>query len=90
MNDTQRIGVLGGTFDPVHLGHHDVAVVARRMVGLHRILLVPARVPQEVRDARKDLVGLVRAPEVLLVDLAHAELEHGVQPVRVPGGEEGE
>ena len=40
-----RIGVLGGTFDPIHNGHLDVAGAARRACGLDTVLLVPARVP---------------------------------------------
>ena len=40
-----RIGVLGGTFDPIHNGHLDVADAARSACGLDTVLLVPARVP---------------------------------------------
>jgi nicotinate-nucleotide adenylyltransferase len=40
-----RLGLLGGTFDPIHLGHLDVAEAARQALGLDRILLVPAAVP---------------------------------------------
>ncbi len=40
-----RLGLLGGTFDPIHRGHLDAGRVARRALGLDRVLLVPARVP---------------------------------------------
>lgn len=40
-----RIGVLGGTFDPIHLGHLDAAQAARAGCGLDTVLLVPARTP---------------------------------------------
>ncbi len=40
----QRIGVLGGTFDPVHLAHLAVAEEARVCLPLDIVLLVPARV----------------------------------------------
>ncbi len=40
-----RQGVLGGTFDPIHVGHLDVAEAARRALNLDRVLLMPARVP---------------------------------------------
>ena len=40
-----RLGVLGGTFDPIHLGHLDVARGACRSVALDRVILMPAHVP---------------------------------------------
>jgi len=41
----QRLGVFGGTFDPVHNGHLAAAVNARRALRLDRVLVVPARDP---------------------------------------------
>jgi len=38
-----RIGVFGGTFDPVHVGHLSIALAALETVPLDRILFVPAR-----------------------------------------------
>jgi nicotinate-nucleotide adenylyltransferase len=38
-------GVLGGTFDPVHLGHVHAARCVRRTFGLAEVLLVPSAVP---------------------------------------------
>ena len=40
-----RRAFFGGTFDPVHRGHLDVAAAARRALGLDRLSFVPARVP---------------------------------------------
>jgi nicotinate-nucleotide adenylyltransferase len=40
-----RIGVLGGTFDPIHLGHLAVARQAADGLGLDRVLLLPSRTP---------------------------------------------
>lgn len=40
-----RTGVLGGTFDPIHLGHLAVARQAADGFGLDRVLLLPSRTP---------------------------------------------
>jgi nicotinate-nucleotide adenylyltransferase len=45
MTAVTRIGVLGGTFDPIHLGHLSVAREAADALGLHRVLLLPSRTP---------------------------------------------
>jgi nicotinate-nucleotide adenylyltransferase len=40
-----KMGVLGGTFDPVHLGHIRMAEEARDALGLEQVILVPAGQP---------------------------------------------
>jgi nicotinate-nucleotide adenylyltransferase len=40
-----RLGVLGGTFDPIHYGHLDAADAARSALGLTEILFVPSSDP---------------------------------------------
>ena len=40
-----RIGILGGTFNPPHLGHLICAQEAYRQLGLDRVTLIPARIP---------------------------------------------
>lgn len=42
-------GILGGTFDPVHLGHLSVASQCAARLGLARVLLVPAGQPPHRR-----------------------------------------
>ena len=37
-----RLGILGGTFNPIHLGHLILAETARQECGLDRIVFVPA------------------------------------------------
>ena len=40
-----RVGVLGGTFDPIHVGHLVIAEEAREALGLERVVFVPAARP---------------------------------------------
>jgi nicotinate-nucleotide adenylyltransferase len=41
----RSIGILGGTFNPPHLGHLAVARHARAELALERVVLMPARIP---------------------------------------------
>lgn len=40
-----KIGIYGGTFDPIHRGHLAAAKAAVEQLGLDQILLIPANVP---------------------------------------------
>ena len=61
----ERLGVFGGTFDPIHVGHIVVAVNARAALGLDRVLLVVANQPWQKSDrlvtAAEDRYALVAA-----------------------------
>jgi nicotinate-nucleotide adenylyltransferase len=41
----RRVGVLGGTFDPPHVGHLWLATLAADAIGLDRVLFMPAAQP---------------------------------------------
>ena len=40
-----RVGIYGGTFDPVHRGHTYIANQVRRLMALDRVLLMVSRLP---------------------------------------------
>jgi nicotinate-nucleotide adenylyltransferase len=42
MQDPMRVGIYGGSFDPVHLGHLLVAETGRDRLGLDQVLWIPA------------------------------------------------
>jgi len=46
-----RLGILGGTFNPPHLGHLVCAQEAHAQLGLDRVVLMPAREPPHKRLA---------------------------------------
>ncbi len=63
------LGVLGGTFDPIHNGHIAAADVAQRFLDLDMILLVPSLIPPH----RQDPVGATSEQRFAMTQLAAAE-----------------
>lgn len=63
------LGVLGGTFDPVHHGHVAAASAAQRALHLERIMLVPSRLPPH----RQDPVGATSEQRFAMTQLAAGE-----------------
>jgi len=45
MKEAARIGILGGTFDPIHCGHLDMAEAAVRALNLTRMYVITANIP---------------------------------------------
>jgi nicotinate-nucleotide adenylyltransferase len=71
----ERVGVFGGTFDPVHAGHVVVATETRAQLGLDRVLLVVAGDPWQKRG----LVVASAADRLALATVAVEGIE-GVEP----------
>jgi nicotinate-nucleotide adenylyltransferase len=72
---SRRLGVLGGTFDPIHHGHLVAAQEARHQLELDRVLIVPAGEPphkpaQPITAAHHRL----RMVELAIADDAYASL----------------
>lgn len=46
----KRIGILGGTFDPIHHGHLALAKAAQKQFQLDKVLFIPAFIPPHKTD----------------------------------------
>ena len=59
-----RIGILGGSFDPIHHGHLILARAAKEELGLNRVLLMPANKSPHKTDTKpataEDRLEMVR------------------------------
>jgi nicotinate-nucleotide adenylyltransferase len=79
----ERIGVFGGTFDPVHVGHLVAAVNARHAAELDRVLVVVANQPWQkgsrVVTPAEDRYAMVEAAvaDVEGIEASRIEIDRG-------------
>jgi nicotinate-nucleotide adenylyltransferase len=88
-----RLGLFGGTFNPIHLGHLRAAVEVREAFNLDRLLLIPSAQPphkmaEHVANA-EDRLEMVRLAihgepslEVSDVELARPGLSYTIETLR--------
>ena len=87
MTTSRRIGILGGTFDPIHYGHLIIAEEIRHALALERVLFLPAGQPPHKQgipvSQAADRVAMVRlaiadnpAFEVCLHDIERGGLSY--------------
>ncbi len=74
-----RIGILGGTFDPVHVGHLVAAAWARDALALDRVLLVVANEPWQKTGRR----SVTPAEDRLAVVAAAVDGVPGLETCRI-------
>jgi nicotinate-nucleotide adenylyltransferase len=65
----RKIGILGGTFDPVHCGHLFMAQMAACQVALDRIIWIPDRSPPH--KSRSSLASFEHRREMLALAMAN-------------------
>jgi nicotinate-nucleotide adenylyltransferase len=82
--DRRRIGLLGGTFDPPHIGHLVAALHVRHQLGLDEVRLVVANEPWQKVGTRSispapDRLAMVRAAVAGLegIDASDMEIRRG-------------
>jgi len=84
VSERSAVGVLGGTFDPVHMGHLSIAEQVRCALGLQRVLLMLSALPPHKPDAE---IGS-QQHRLAMLHLAldpHAGLDVGTQEIERPG-----
>lgn len=67
-----RIGILGGTFNPIHLAHLRIAEEVREVCALDRILFIPAALPPH-KNVAEDVPF---AHRLAMVELAVSDNRH--------------
>ena len=80
----ERIGIFGGTFDPIHVGHLVAAVNARHALRLDRVIMMVANIPwqkagQRAVSTAEDRLAIVEAAVggVPGVEAGSMEIERG-------------
>jgi nicotinate-nucleotide adenylyltransferase len=74
-----RIGIFGGTFDPVHTAHVEVAESVREALGIDRMLLVVANQPWQKEGERP----LTPAEDRYAMVVAAVDGRPGLEPSRM-------
>lgn len=74
MSAIKKIGILGGTFDPPHVGHLKIATHFTKLLHLDALLLIPSGEPWQKGDCITSAEMRFRLTEAAGIDLARAFL----------------
>lgn len=80
-----KIGILGGTFDPIHEGHLTIARESMKQFRLDKILFVPARIPPHKKEDDQITPPAYRARMVELATVEEPRWELCDLELRRPG-----
>ena len=72
MSSTQKIGILGGTFDPPHIGHLKLAIHFSKLLQLDTLLLIPSGEPWQKGSHITPADIRLKMTEAAAIDLAKA------------------
>lgn len=93
-DDTVKIGLFGGTFDPIHSGHLLIAELAKKKVGLDQVWFIPAANPPHKLDRqvtsahhRVEMIKLAIAKKpyfhLSMVELERSGLSYTVETLQI-------
>ena len=74
-NKTRRIGILGGTFDPIHLGHIQPARQVFFKYSLDKLLIIPAHKPPHKSNTNTTTEHRVNMVKLICQQEANFELD---------------
>ena len=89
-----KLGILGGSFNPIHLGHLILAQEARESLGLEKVLFVPCALPphkseEDLLEAshRLEIVRLAIQGnphfEVSDIEVRRGEVSYSIDTIRI-------
>ena len=84
MAEKRKIGLFGGTFNPIHLGHLRGAEEVRERCGLHEVIFIPAASPPH-KDTRHILEGHHRLEMVKLATQGNHHFSASAAELERPG-----
>jgi nicotinate-nucleotide adenylyltransferase len=88
-----KLGIFGGTFDPIHWGHLRSAEEVSETFGLHRVYFIPASIPPhkrgQTRTPARDRLNMVRLAvaqnprfAVSIIELARPGVSYSIDTIR--------
>lgn len=92
-NAHEKVGILGGSFDPVHNAHMALAETARDALGLDRVIFVPVaqsplkdRTPHASAEVRKEMIEAALAHrsniEISIYEIAKGEISYSIETAK--------
>lgn len=77
MKSSKVLGVMGGTFDPIHYGHLRLAEEAHQSLGLERVRIIPAGSPRHRDEPFSSAADRLAMTRLALADLPQFEVDDG-------------
>jgi nicotinate-nucleotide adenylyltransferase len=80
-----RIGIMGGTFNPFHIGHYETALEVKRIASLDRMILVPSCTSPHKENLSDIISPIHRYTMAVLGTIGERELEVSSMEIEAGG-----